>query len=108
MPDLTIQQQYGASATLNGGILSITLSEIGLDTLNPTTSQIDGAILLRRKSLLPADATNDPTIGTTIGDPFAGIATRGEVQQIEQQYSVSLYKTAGDLSISDPDQILGQ
>lgn len=107
MADLTLIQQCGADATISNGVLSITLSQIGLDSATPTSSQLLGALILRRRSLMTDALSNDPTVGCSIGEPFSGLATRGNRQQAEQQYTVSLYKDVSNelVVISDPDDI---
>ena len=107
MADLTLIEQCGAGATISGGVLSITLSDIGLNAASPTSSQILGALVLKRRSLMTDLLANDPAVGCSIGEPFSGLAVRGNRQQAEQQYTVSLYKDVSNeiVSISDPDDI---
>lgn len=105
--DFSIVEQFGQSATISGGILSVTLSELELDSATPTSSQIIGAFLLKRRSLMNDASLSDPSVGLTVDEPFTGLTTRQDRQQAQVQYSVSLYKDidSNTTSISDPDQI---
>lgn len=107
MADLALAEQFGEGATISGGVLAVTLSQIGLEATSPTTSQILGALVLKRQNLMTDALANDPTVGCFIGEPFPGLTTRNGRQQAEQQYTVSLYKdvTTDIVSISDPDDI---
>jgi hypothetical protein len=104
MPDLTIQEQCGSSATIADGVLSITLAELGLDNANPSSSQVIGALILKRRELQSPTATEDATIGCVVDAPFLGFARNDA--QINASFTVNLYRIAPATSISDPDEIV--
>ncbi|MEQ9671318.1 hypothetical protein [Coleofasciculus sp. G2-EDA-02] len=107
MADLTLIEQCGAGATISSGVLTIVLSQVGIDSASPTTSQILGALVLKRRSLMTDALASDPTVGCSVGEPLSGLTTRGSRQQSEQQYLVSLYRDIDSqlVAISDPDDI---
>ncbi|MEQ9373282.1 MAG: hypothetical protein RIG63_30305 [Coleofasciculus chthonoplastes F3-SA18-01] len=106
MADLTIQEQCGVSATISNGVLSITLIELGLDTTTPSSSQVLGALMLKRYQLQENNTTaqDDVTVGCVVEAPFLGFARNDS--QINARYTVNLYKIAPATSISDPDDIV--
>ncbi|MEQ8383324.1 MAG: hypothetical protein RH949_13280 [Coleofasciculus sp. A1-SPW-01] len=107
MADLTLAEQFGNSSTISSGILTITLAEVGIDTPTPTTSQIIGALVLKRRSLMSDSSSVDPTIGCYIGEPSSGLTTRGDRQQAENAFTASLFRDVASetVTISDPDDI---
>lgn len=53
MAALTLQQQFGANASISGGILSITLADltaVGLNEANPSPADIAAALVLHWKA----------------------------------------------------------
>ncbi|MEQ9486149.1 hypothetical protein [Coleofasciculus sp. F4-SAH-05] len=104
MPDLTIQEQCGASATISNGVLTITLSDIGLDNTTPSSSQVIGALILKRRQLQSPTAAEEATIGCVVDTPFFSFGRNDS--QINASYTISLYKTSPATAIADPDDIV--
>ncbi|NEP01259.1 MAG: hypothetical protein F6K58_21890 [Symploca sp. SIO2E9] len=105
---LTLQNRFGANATLSNGTLQIKLSDLavsGLDTSAPSADQILATLILLSQQNQPATATDDPTIGLVIADSFKTFATRGEQSQLEYQKTVSLY-VSDTTSTVDPDDLV--
>ncbi|NEQ78562.1 MAG: hypothetical protein F6K23_39580 [Okeania sp. SIO2C9] len=106
---LTLQQRFGASATLSNGKLQITIADlaaVGLDVTQPNADQILASLILLNIENQPATASEDPTVGVIIADSFKTFASRGEQSQLEYQKTLSLY-TADPTSAIDPDDLVG-
>lgn len=108
MPALTLQQQFGANATLSGGILSISLVDltaIGLNNSSPSASEIAAALILLWKQNQGTEAANDATIGVVVGDATKSFGFADRANQIQHQFPVSLYVSDSSGTI-DPDNVI--
>ncbi|NER26451.1 MAG: hypothetical protein F6J89_02190 [Symploca sp. SIO1C4] len=106
---LTLQQRFGANATLSNGTLQIKLSDLttaGLDATAPNADQILASLILMSQQNQPTNVSEDPSVGVTITDSFKSFALRGEESQLEYQKTVSFY-VADSTSAIDPDDLVG-
>lgn len=104
----TLADLFGASASLSGGVLSITLGDfsgVGLDNASPDPTDIAAALILYWQSTQATDADTDPTNGLVVNNEFKSFLTRGDSPQIEYQYPVSLYVADTTASL-DPDNVV--
>lgn len=102
---LTLAQRFGTGATLSGGVLSITITNLtNLTSSTATADQILAAIILHNKAIQPTNALDDATNGVTIDDPFKSFARNDT--QIQHSYSVSLYESAAAGGPLDPDNVV--
>jgi hypothetical protein len=107
---LTLQQAFGANATLANGVLTISLADYpALNTANPSASKALAAILLgihdRTKTL-----TEDPTVGVAGDEGFGTnktFVTRGDppIAQIQNQVTFNLYRNDTETTL-DPDDVI--
>ena len=108
MPALTLQQQFGANASMASGTLSIRLSDlaaVGLTSTTPSPADLAAALILLWKSNQGSNAEQDPAIGVTVGDSYRSIIPRGGSSQIQHQYPVSIY-VPDNTSNLDPDDVV--
>ncbi|WP_346291607.1 hypothetical protein [Sphaerothrix gracilis] len=106
MSALTASQLFGSSATLTSSTLTISLADLaatGLDGASPSASQV-AAALVKHWQTNTAGKQDDSEAGVYVGDaPFFALARNNT--QIEQQYAVSFYRSAGNIS-TDPDEVV--
>ncbi|PZV07825.1 MAG: hypothetical protein DCF32_06235 [Leptolyngbya sp.] len=107
MPSPTLQQFFGASATLVGGNLTLDLddfADVGLSNTATAPGDILAAIILKIIANTPTDAaTTDKLWSVTIGDPFISVVRDNE--QLERSFPVSFY-TPFTASVFDPDAVI--
>lgn len=107
MPAATLQQFFGASATLVGGNLTIDLddfADVGLSNTSTSAAEIFTAILLKIKANTPTTAADDVLWGVIVGDPFLSIVR--DNAQLDTQFPVSVYKPFNSSTL-DPDEVVG-
>ncbi|MBD1917450.1 MULTISPECIES: hypothetical protein [Cyanophyceae] len=107
MPAATIQQFFGATATLANTVLTIDLDDfvgVGLTPTSTSAAEIFTAILLRIKANTPTTAIDDPLWGVIVGDPFLSIVR--DNSQLDTQFPVSVYKPFNGSAL-DPDEVVG-
>lgn len=102
---LTLDERFGTGASLSGGVLSITITNLtGLTSSTASADKILAAIILHNKAIQPTNAADDATNGVTIDDPYKSFARNDT--QIQHSYSVNLYESAGSLGALDPDNVV--
>lgn len=101
---LTLTQVFGPSATLAAGVLTVDVTELyQLDDPAATPSQIIAALIMGLKAIQPSNATEVPTLGIVVGDPYSTISRNDS--QLERQYPVGIY-TPISISALDPDDVV--
>lgn len=107
MAAVTLQEVFGPSATLTGGVLSITIADftgVGLSAASTSAADIYAAMMLRLKSVQPTDAADDTTRGVVVGSTDFKTISRNDTQ-LERQYTLSFY-TPLNISAFDPDDVV--
>lgn len=107
MPEPTLQDIFGGSATQDATTLTISkanLTTVGLTASATNTAEsLFVAILLLAKSTLTADALNtNPDQSISIEDSFESLVTRNSQTYRQKTYSINLQKVDTS-SVIDPD-----
>lgn len=110
MAALTIAELFGDDAVLNTEtrMLTIELSDfadVGLDTAEPTATQIFAGLILKLKMAMTSNSLNDSSVGLTVGEPFKNFLTRGSENHIGYQFDVVVY-TPDQTAMLDPDEVV--
>lgn len=102
---LSLAQVFGPSATLTGGVLTCTVTELfQLDDPAATPAQIVAALIMGLKAIQPSNASEIATLGIVVGDPFSTLSRNDT--QLERQYPVGIY-TPINITALDPDDVVG-
>ena len=103
----TLTDLFGSSASLSGGVLSITLADfVKLNDTTPSATQIAAAIL-EYWATSTTSLTDDNTAGIVAAtfQPSKAFVTRNNVSQIEQGFTINTYRADTSASF-DPDDII--
>lgn len=104
MPKPTLQQIFGANATVQNDELTIALADfadVGWDDpfgVNDPEKWLT-AIVLKARQFSQGNSDQAPNI--VVNEPYPGLLTRDEQLKREYSYSVQIY--VPDLSASTPD-----
>lgn len=105
----TLQELFGANATITSGTLSIKLSDFSsLDAANPSASKICAAFLLRLRDVTKA-SQNDATAGVVASDfeQAKTFVTRGTPAVAQEQHPLTFNLYRPDTSTAlDPDDVI--
>lgn len=107
MPEPTLQQVFGASATQSTTTLTINkadLASVGLTIAadNKAESLLVALMLLARNHLTPANFNTNTDQSLTIEDGFETLTTRGTGTVRQKTLNFNLFKTEPTTEI-DPD-----
>lgn len=108
MPAPTIQDFFGANATLSGSTLSISLGDFTaqqFDATDPNAARI-AAALIRKWRSASNGKDDDPTCGLLVASPFVTLQQRGTETQRGFQYSATFYVPDSGAAEPDPDMVV--
>lgn len=106
MPKPTIQQLFGAGATVANNKLTIDFTDFATEGWNTAAGTNDAerwltAIVLKARKFSDTNADQVPNI--VVSEPFPGLTTRNNQLKREYSYSVQIYVLDTGNVVPDPD-----
>ena len=105
---LSLAERFGANATLQNGILSVSIADlaaVGLDSADPNADQLLASLILLNELNQPAEAANNPSLGIVISAGFKTFSSRGDATHLEIQKTISFF-VPDTTSGVDPDELV--